>query len=98
MSFRAKSRNLLFPLAMSAAALHASGAQGTDSLPAFERPNGALLRPGTLTYQLTLQKPDGKVTPLGTRTVTVSEASPGGIPSWQIVEARVGTVVPTLDT
>ena len=69
-----------------------------DTLPAFERPNGALMRTGTLTYALSLIPPSGDPTPLGTRSVSVSEASAGGTPSWLIAEARVGTVVETTDS
>ena len=39
------------------------------------RPNGALLRAGTLVYQLSLCAATRLVTPLGQRTVTVSETS-----------------------
>lgn len=69
-----------------------------DSLPAFERPNGSLLRPGTLTYLLTLTRPSGTVIPLGVRTVSVSDAPMGGNPGWLIADARTGTVVPTFDS
>jgi hypothetical protein len=69
-----------------------------DSLPSFERPNGALLRPGVLVYVLSLTKPSGELTSLGTRTVVVSDANLGGNPGWLIAEERVGTVVPTTDS
>ena len=69
-----------------------------DTLPSFERPNGALLRPGTLTYALSLIRSAGDTTPLGRRTVSVSEAIIGGVPSWLIAESRVGTVVETTDS
>lgn len=70
----------------------------TDSLPPFERPNGALLRSGTLTYSLSLTKPGGTTTALGARTVTVSEAQLGGTPGWLVADAKTGTVVPTSDS
>lgn len=70
----------------------------TDTLPPFERPNGALLRTGTLTYTLSLTKPGGATIALGTRTVTVSEAQLGGTASWLVADARTGTVVPTSDS
>ena len=70
----------------------------TDSLPAFGRPNGSLLRTGTMVYALTLTKAGGATTPLGTRTVTVSEAQLGGTPGWLIAESRTGTVVPSSDS
>src|SRR3978361_454011 len=103
-SFRAQSRNL--HLTLRVVALMIAAARGAlaqvvsspDSLVPFERPNGALLRPGSLTYQLSLRKPDGSSVPLGVRTVNVSEQMLGGVPSWSIVESRSGTVVPTLDS
>ena len=70
----------------------------TDSLASFERPNGALMRPGTLLYALSLVKPAGEVVPLGVRTVVVSDAAIGGHAGWLIADARTGTVVPTTDS
>ncbi len=72
-------------------------APATDSVGPFERPDGALLRPGTSTFRLTLQR-DGRSAPLGTRTVDVSESQSGGTTVWVIAERREGTVVPTSDT
>lgn len=69
-----------------------------DSLASFERPNGALMRPGTLLYALSLVKPAGDVVPLGVRTVVVSDAAIGGHAGWLIADARTGTVVPTSDS
>ena len=69
-----------------------------DSLPVFERPNGALMRPGSLSYVLSLTKGDGQVIPLGTRTVTVSDATLGGTPGWLVAEARLGTAVESTDS
>ncbi len=69
-----------------------------DSLPSFTRPNGALLRPGAVTYALTLVRPAGDTVALGTRTVDVAEASLGGTPSWLVVDSRQGTVLPTTDS
>ncbi len=69
-----------------------------DTIPSFERPNGALLRPGALTYALSLTRLTGDPTPLGTRVVSVSEVSVGGTPSWLIAESRTGTVVETTDS
>ena len=68
-----------------------------ESLPPFARPNGALLRPGSFVYQLSSRR-DTVVTPLGQRTVTVSEALVAGVPFWLIVEARTGTPVLTSDS
>ena len=69
-----------------------------DSLPSFERPNGMLLRTGTLTYALSLIKPGGATTALGVRTVTIAAAQLGGTPGWLVAEERTGTVVPTSDS
>lgn len=69
-----------------------------DSLPPFERPNGALLRPGVLTYAISLIKPDGQSVALGSRTVTVSDATLGGTNGWLIADARRGTAVETNDS
>ena len=69
-----------------------------DSLPAFERPNGTLMRPGALTYQLTLSTTQGELVNLGARTVVVSDAILGGTPGWLIADERTGTAVPTSDS
>lgn len=70
----------------------------TDSVPAFERPNGALLRPGVLTYALSLTTPSGQTIPLGTHVVSVTETTLGGTPGWLIDDARRGTPVETSDS
>ena len=69
-----------------------------ESLPPFERPNGALLRPGTLRYQLSLRTPNGQSVPLGARTVVVTDSAIGGAVGWLIAESRTGTVVETTDS
>jgi hypothetical protein len=68
-----------------------------DSIGPFDRPNGASLRAGASTFRLTLQR-NGQSTPLGTRTVDVTESQLGGAPAWVIAERREGTVVPTSDS
>lgn len=68
-----------------------------ESLPPFERPNGMLLRPGTFVYQLASHR-DTLTTPLGVRTVTVSESVVAGSPAWLIVERRTGSAVETSDS
>lgn len=68
-----------------------------ESLPPFERPNGLLLRPGSFTYQLSTRR-DTLVTPLGRRTVVVSETTFAGSPAWLIAESRTGTAVETSDS
>jgi len=69
-----------------------------DSIPTFERPNGSLLRTGSLTYGISLTKRIGEVVPLGTRTVSVTETTIGGTQGWLIAEARMGTAVPSTDS
>lgn len=68
-----------------------------ESLPPFAHPNGLLLRPGTLVYQLTSRR-DTVVTPLGRRTVVVGETMFAGSPAWLIAESRTGTPVVTTDS
>ena len=68
-----------------------------ESLPPFARPNGMLLRPGAFTYNLSSRR-DTLVTPLGQRTVTVSETTFAGSPAWLIAESRTGTAVATTDS
>jgi hypothetical protein len=68
-----------------------------DSVGPFERPDGASLRTGASTFRLTLQR-NGQSTPLGTRTVEVTESQLGGASVWVIAERREGTVVPTSDS
>jgi hypothetical protein len=69
-----------------------------DSIPTFERPNGSLMRTGSLTYTLSLTKPSGQVIPLGMRTVNVSETTIGGTQGWLVAEARTGTVLESTDS
>ncbi len=68
-----------------------------ESLPPFARPNGMLLRADTLVYQQ-FSRRDTLVTPLGLRTVVITETSFAGSPSWLIAEARTGTAVHTTDS
>jgi hypothetical protein len=71
--------------------------QPGDSLVPFERPNGMLLRTGALVYDLASSRGD-VVSPLGIRTVNVTESSLGGTPSWLIAESRTGTALETSDS
>jgi hypothetical protein len=89
---RTSSMSVVFDLAPDSLAKVA-----VESLPPFERPNGMLLRPGTLVYQLTSRR-DTLVTPLGQRTVAVVETAFAGSPSWLIAESRTGTAVITTDS
>ena len=69
-----------------------------DTIPVWERPQGALLTPGALTYTLSLHTRDGPIVSLGTRTVSVSEVAVGGTTAWLIAESRTGTAVVTTDS
>ncbi len=79
-------------------AVPASAQATADSLVSFERPNGALMRAGTLTYALSLAKLDGSILQLGNRVVTVSDTPLGGNPSWLVAESRRGTMIETTDS
>ena len=68
-----------------------------ESLPPFARPNGMLLRADTLTYQQ-FSRRDTLITPLGLRTVVITETSFAGSPAWLIAESRTGTPVQTTDS
>jgi hypothetical protein len=63
----------------------------------FECPNGSLLRPGTVVYDLTSTRA-GQVASLGVRTVQVAEATLAGAPAWLVTEQRTGTAVATSDS
>lgn len=69
----------------------------SDSVLPFERPVGAPMRTESLTYRLSLLR-DAGATPLGTRTVEVSESILGGTPTWLISERRTGSAVATADS
>jgi hypothetical protein len=69
----------------------------TDSAGYFARPNGALLQPGTTTYQITLRR-DTLTIPLGAHAVTVSETMLAGASDWLIAESRTGTAIATSDS
>lgn len=68
----------------------------TTVLP-FERPNGMLLRPGTVVYDLTTSR-GGQSSPLGVRTVEVAESTLAGAPAWLVTESRTGSAVATSDS
>jgi hypothetical protein len=74
-----------------------AAAAPSDSIPVFERPNGALLRPATLVYTLSSRR-DTLTTPLGTRTVSMLETIVDGTPTWLVAESRTGTAVETSDS
>jgi len=68
-----------------------------DSAGFFAHPNGLLLRPGTSVFQLVLRR-DTALVPLGTRTVSVTEAMLAGVSDWLIAESRTGTAIATSDS
>lgn len=68
-----------------------------DSTVVFERPNGSLLRPAALVYELSSRR-DTLRTALGTRSVVVQEATLAGVPTWLVTESRTGTAVETSDS
>jgi hypothetical protein len=55
------------------------------------------LRGGQFVYQTTLER-DVSTTPLGRRTVTVSQATYGGAPAWLMLETRSGDGIPASDS
>lgn len=57
----------------------------------------AALRPGTFVYETSLER-DASTTPLGTRTVSVSQSSIAGAPAWLLLETRTGDAVPAADS
>jgi hypothetical protein len=62
--------------------------------PAFD---AAALRPGTFVYETSLER-DASTTPLGTRTVSVSQSPIAGSPAWLLLETRTGTAIPAADS
>jgi hypothetical protein len=55
------------------------------------------LRPMRYNYEVTLTR-DGVAQPLGQQTVSFSDATYGGVPSWLILEARDGGGISALDS
>jgi hypothetical protein len=83
--------------ASSAAAGVVAPSEAAESVSTFERPNGAAMRPSVTTYRLSLLRQAGP-TPLGERTVEVTESMLGGAPAWLIAERRTGSPVATTDS
>ena len=69
----------------------------TDSAYPFQPPVGTPMRTGATSYRLSLIRDTGPSS-LGVRTVEVTEAQLGGIPTWLIAEHRTGSAVPTADS
>lgn len=59
--------------------------------------DGTSLRPTRFSYDVTLTR-DGMAQPLGAQTITFTDATYAGTPSWLILEARDGAGVPALDS
>jgi hypothetical protein len=69
-----------------------------DSSAPFVRPDGAMLRAGTVEYDLSLVRSGQPTLPLGRRVVQITDATVGGVPGWLIAESRTGSAVPTTDS
>lgn len=55
------------------------------------------LKPGTFVYETSLER-DASTTPLGTRTVSISQSPIAGAPAWLLLETRTGSGVPAADS
>jgi hypothetical protein len=80
-----------------AAVLPAQERQGTPSASTHLRLDATAVRPARYGYELTLTR-DGITQPLGTQTISFSDAVYAGAPSWLILEARSGTGISGLDS
>jgi hypothetical protein len=68
-----------------------------DSLAGPLRVDASGLRPARYVYELSMSR-DGGAQPLGWQTVSVTDATYGGAPSWLILESRMGGGIPGLDS
>ncbi len=57
----------------------------------------SMLRPSQFVYVTTLER-DASTVPIGTRTVTVSQATYAAAPTWLLVEQRAGGGIPSEDS
>jgi hypothetical protein len=75
------------------------GAQSVSGDVAFGRLriDASALRAGQFVYQTTLER-EASTTILGTRTVTVSQATYAGSPVWLLLEARTGNRMGAVDS
>jgi hypothetical protein len=69
----------------------------TDTAARRGRFDATALRPSQFVYLTTLERDQSTVT-LGTRTVTVSQATYVTTPAWLLVEARAGDGIPAADS
>ena len=63
----------------------------------YDRPNGALLRQGTIVYDLVMTR-GTQVTALGIRSAGITESNVAGLPAWLLTETRTGSAVETSDS
>jgi len=59
--------------------------------------DATVLRPARYSYEITVTR-DGQSQPLGVQTISFSEATYAGAPSWLILEARDGGGIAALDS
>lgn len=83
-----------FVLAGSGPTVARAQADTASRHPAFDV---AALRPGTFVYETSLER-DASTTPLGTRTVSVSQSPIAGSPAWLLLETRAGDAIPAADS
>jgi hypothetical protein len=84
----------LAALICGASPLTAQSATDSARAPHFD---ASVLRPIQLAYQTTLERDAGTST-IGTRTVTLSQATYAGTPAWLLVETRTGDGTPAIDS
>ena len=69
----------------------------TDTSAHHFRLDVAALRPGSFVYETSLER-DASTTPLGIRTVSVSQSPIAGAPAWLLLETRTGDGIPAADS
>ncbi len=88
---------LLGALVLACAARVAFAQTPTDTSARRPRLDLTALKPSQFVYLTTLER-DASTVPLGTRTITVSQATYVGAPAWLLVEQHAGDGVPTEDS
>jgi hypothetical protein len=89
----ARATALLLALALPARLAQAQG----DSLGGPLKVDASRLRPTRHVYELSMSR-DGATQPLGWQTISLSDATYAGAPSWLILESRMGGGIPGLDS
>lgn len=69
----------------------------TDTTSHRPRLDVAALRAGSFVYETSLER-DASTTPVGTRTVSVSQSPIAGSPAWLLLETRSGDGIPAADS